>query len=36
MAHTYILLEQYQRKWIFNHKDLPVTYEDKAFIKPLD
>ena len=36
MAHTYIPLEQYQRKWIFNHKDLPVTDEDKAFIKPLD
>ncbi|QFU23537.1 DUF2947 domain-containing protein [Shewanella eurypsychrophilus] len=33
---TYISLEQYTRKWIFNHKDLPVTDEDKAFIKPLD
>ncbi len=21
-------------KWIFNHKNLPVTDEDKAFIKP--
>ncbi|ABO23185.1 DUF2947 domain-containing protein [Shewanella loihica] len=36
MAHTYIPLEQYKRKWIFNHKDLPVTDEDKACIKPLD
>ncbi len=36
MANTYIPLEQYRRKWIFNHKDLPVTDEDKAFIKPLD
>ncbi|RTR39301.1 DUF2947 family protein [Shewanella canadensis] len=36
MSHTYIPLEQYKRKWIFNHKDLPVTDEDKAQIKPLD
>lgn len=36
MAHTYIPLDQYQRKWIFNHKDLPVSDDDKAFIKPLD
>ncbi|GIU03350.1 DUF2947 domain-containing protein [Shewanella morhuae] len=35
MAHTYIPLETYCRKWIFNHKDLPVTDEDKAHILPL-
>ena len=35
MAHTYIPLETYRRKWIFNHKDLPVTDEDKAHILPL-
>ncbi|MGL5408318.1 MAG: DUF2947 domain-containing protein [Shewanella sp.] len=35
MAHTYIPLETYRRKWIFNHKDLPVTPEDKAQIRPL-
>lgn len=29
-------LEQYKRKWIFNHKDLPVSEADKALIKPLD
>ncbi|WP_028771661.1 DUF2947 domain-containing protein [Shewanella waksmanii] len=36
MAHTYLPLEQYKRKWIFNHKDLPVSEADKALIKPLD
>ena len=36
MAHTYTPFEQYKRKWIFNHKDLPVTDEDKALIMPLD
>ncbi|WP_394200650.1 DUF2947 domain-containing protein [Shewanella waksmanii] len=36
MAHTYIPLEQYKRKWIFNHKDLPVSEPDKTAIKPLD
>lgn len=35
MSHTYIPLEQYKRKWIFNHKDLPVTDDDKQAIKPL-
>ncbi len=35
MTHTYIPLEQYTRKWIFNHKDLPVTDDDKSQIKPL-
>ena len=35
MAYTYIPLETYRRKWIFNHKDLPVTDEDKAYILPL-
>ncbi|MBR9726740.1 DUF2947 domain-containing protein [Shewanella intestini] len=35
MNHSYILLDQYKRKWIFNHKDLPVTDQDKQAIKPL-
>lgn len=35
MSDTYIPLAQYKRKWIFNHKDLPVTDEDKTLIKPL-
>ncbi|WP_282166735.1 DUF2947 domain-containing protein [Shewanella japonica] len=35
MAHTYIPLDAYKRKWIFNHKDLPVLDTDKALIKPL-
>lgn len=35
MSHTYIPLDQYKRKWIFNHKDLPVSDEDKALILPL-
>lgn len=35
MSDNYIPLEQYKRKWIFNHKDLPVSDEDKAHIKPL-
>ncbi|WP_299495037.1 DUF2947 domain-containing protein [uncultured Shewanella sp.] len=36
MSHTYIPLAQYTRKWIFNHKDLPVSEEDKNKIQPLD
>ena len=35
MAHTYIPLDTYRRKWIFNHKDLPVSDEDKTGILPL-
>ena len=35
MSHTYIPLDQYKRKWIFNHKDLPVSDNDKAAINPL-
>lgn len=35
MTHTYIPLDSYKRKWIFNHKDLPVSDADKALIKPL-
>ncbi|MCL1125054.1 DUF2947 domain-containing protein [Shewanella surugensis] len=35
MSHTYIPLEQYPRKWIFNHKDLPVSEKDKGHIHPL-
>lgn len=29
-------MENYRRKWIFNHKDLPVTDEDLKQIKALD
>ncbi|MBT1444923.1 DUF2947 domain-containing protein [Shewanella sp. JM162201] len=36
MQISYTPLELYRRKWIFNNKDLPVTDEDKANIKPLD
>jgi len=36
LTHSYIPLDQYRRKWIFNHKDLPVSDEDKALIRPLD
>ncbi|MCE9686660.1 MULTISPECIES: DUF2947 domain-containing protein [Shewanella] len=36
MTHTYIPLDLYRRKWIFNHKDLPVTDQDKCAIRPLD
>lgn len=35
MATTYIPLNEFRRKWIFNHQDLPVTDEDKLSIKPL-
>lgn len=35
LKHQYIPLAQYQRKWIFNHKDLPVNELDKPLIKPL-
>ncbi len=35
MTLSYIPLEQYKRKWIFNHKDLPVDNEDKQGILPL-
>ncbi|GGZ45141.1 MULTISPECIES: DUF2947 domain-containing protein [Shewanella] len=36
MNHSYIPLDQYRRKWIFNHKDLPVSDLDKTAILPLD
>lgn len=29
-------MDSYRRKWIFNHKDLPVSDDDKLQIKPLD
>ncbi len=32
---SYIPFEEYSRRWIFNHKDLPVAPEDKAQIKPM-
>ncbi|NKF51059.1 DUF2947 domain-containing protein [Shewanella sp. WXL01] len=32
---SYLSLDQYKRKWIFSHKDLPVTDDDKQAIKPL-
>ena len=35
MTHTYIPLDEYRRKWIFNHKDLPVNDDDKSRILPL-
>ncbi|ABI71007.1 MULTISPECIES: DUF2947 domain-containing protein [Shewanella] len=35
MSHSYIPFDLYKRKWIFNHKDLPVSDDDKALIKPL-
>jgi hypothetical protein len=35
VGHTYISFENYKRKWIFNHKDLPVSETDKVMIKPL-
>ncbi|GAA0789721.1 MULTISPECIES: DUF2947 domain-containing protein [Pseudomonadati] len=35
MSHSYIPFESYKRKWIFNHKDLPVSEDDKALIMPL-
>jgi len=35
LSHSYIPFESYKRKWIFNHKDLPVSEDDKALIMPL-
>ncbi|GGI67793.1 DUF2947 domain-containing protein [Shewanella gelidii] len=35
MTSAHIPLAQYKRKWIFNHKDLPVSDEDKSQIFPL-
>ncbi len=35
LTHTYIPLDEYPRKWIFNHHQLPVDEQDKAWIKPL-
>ncbi len=32
---NYIALDKYKNAWIFRHKDLPVTDEDKLQIKPL-
>ena len=29
-------MENYRRKWIFNHKDIPVSDQDLKLIKPLD
>lgn len=36
MDTSYIPLAQYKKRWIFNHKDLPVSDEDKTGILPLD
>ena len=32
---NYIPLEQYKQAWVFRHKDLPITPEDLALIKPM-
>ncbi len=32
---SYIDLDTYSKRWIFKHKDLPVTGEDLAAIKPM-
>jgi len=32
---NYLPLDQYPKAWIFRHRDLPVTEEDKLLIKPL-
>lgn len=32
---NYIPLEEYKKAWIFRHKELPVSAEDLAEIKPL-
>ena len=32
---SYIPLQEYRRKWIFNHNEIPVSDEDKSIIKPL-
>lgn len=32
---SYLPVEQYKRAWIFRHKDLPISDEDLAQIKPL-
>ncbi|MGB0893851.1 MAG: DUF2947 domain-containing protein [Parashewanella sp.] len=35
MSHSYIPLDQFKKKWIFNHNELPVSEQDKLMIKPL-
>lgn len=32
---SYIPMEEYSRRWIFGHKDLPVDPDDLAQIKPM-
>jgi len=32
---SYIDLEEYSKRWIFRHKDLPVSADDQANIKPM-
>ncbi|GGK70733.1 DUF2947 domain-containing protein [Amphritea balenae] len=32
---NYLSIEQYPKAWIFRHKDMPVSEEDLAQIKPL-
>ncbi|WP_417594312.1 DUF2947 domain-containing protein [Oceanospirillum sp.] len=32
---SYIDLDTYSKRWIFRHKDLPITAEDLAAIKPM-
>lgn len=32
---SYIPMEEYSRRWIFRHKDVPVSPEDLPLIKPM-
>ena len=32
---NYILLDDYKKAWVFRHKDIPVSDEDAARIKPM-
>ncbi|RLV59623.1 DUF2947 family protein [Parashewanella curva] len=35
MTASYIPLERYKRKWIFNNHEIPVSEQEKQLIKPL-
>lgn len=35
MSLSYQPLDQYRRRWMFNHHELPVPEQDQPFIKPL-
>lgn len=32
---SYISLESYKKKWIFNHQAMPIELEDRELIKPM-